>query len=345
MKRKIISCLLTISMLFSIIAPCAAYSIQEPQMESDTTVVGLSDIIPAITAEEAEVLCEELAPQVYESLNDEAKLIFDQCLASNPELLQYHRAQVDPNYTPSGYTLYNNNSITAALSVSIAALALPAAVEYALNAMGSALVVELASGAVLPVGKILIAAATVKIVAACALYWTVVSPKWSQIVRAFTSAFVTSVNNFISAFTQLQQDSTLEYYRTTYPVSVSQQNMTITVGKTRFTCSTQAETAERTLRQNGGKYFPAMLLSRTTPVLVSLTPVNEEVAATILSQNMSLIGTMAITDADARSVCVNRLGGIARAAENSGPNQIGFWKHYHPKFAAKAHSWFLSKAA
>ena len=74
-------------------------------------------------------------------------------LSKQPWIIAVSRAQVDPNYTPSGYTLYNNNSITAALSVSIAALALPAAVEYALNAMGSALVVELASGAVLPVGK------------------------------------------------------------------------------------------------------------------------------------------------------------------------------------------------
>lgn len=320
--------------------PCAAYSTQNSQANSDIDVVELSDIIPAMTAEDIETLCEELVPQVYQNLSGEAQLIFDQCLAIDPELLQYHCAFVDSNYIPSDINLFAAAPI-AAFSAQIAALALPSAVSYALNAMASALSTS-ANEIPLPLRDILSAAATVNLVATCALNWATISNKWPQIVQAFTSVFTNSVNNFVSAMEQIKADSILEYYKQLYPVSANQLTRTVTIGYSQFKCDTVAEDVVGTFKKGNNHTFLAFKNSGL--VYISSVELSKEVAVGVLACNWGYLGTMSVQQSGALELC-DYLGGPARNAEidRGKENTRGWWYHYHPLYASSAHAWFMCK--
>ena len=157
------------------------------------------------------------------------------------------------------------------------------------------------------------------------------------------SVFTNSISNFINAFNQIKNDTVVEYYTTTYPVTVNLTTQTITIGSSQFICATQAENAASQILNGNGKHFIALRLKKPADVvMVASMPVSTNVAAAILAYDSSFAGVMSCDAASARQPC-NLLGGIIRDEENHGINRIGYWTHYHAVLAPHAHSWFYSK--
>lgn len=95
------------------------------------------------------------------------------------------------------------------LSIQLAELGLPSAVVYYLKAMGAGMVAAIADGP-LPIGDILLAAATASVVVVVAANWDIVSPKFDRIIRAFQVAFSETASNITSAFAKIKGDAKKE---------------------------------------------------------------------------------------------------------------------------------------
>lgn len=159
----------------------------------------------------------ELARNAYNELSPEAKAIFDKALASDMEMLEFHKAYVDPNtdieYAPN-YSVRSAGAVAAdpmaILKAEFAIMQLPEVVKYVLEAMGAGMVAAIGDGPLL-VGDILLAATTVSAAIVIAANWKTVAPKWNRIVNAFKKAFAASVSNVISAFESLRGNVQKEY--------------------------------------------------------------------------------------------------------------------------------------
>lgn len=336
---KVFSSLLALCVIFNLIVPSFAANYTTNSSEK---IIDLDDIEPAISEQEAQELSNKIIENVYLNLDDEAKAIFDSLAFGDNNLSDSFVGNdrsifIDSQITPAAVI-----NLLASLNSKIATLALPEAVTSALSLMGATLIAAIADGP-LPIGDILFAAASVSLVVICALNWSVVAPKWTQIVNAFTSVFTNSISNFINAFNQIKNDTVVEYYTTTYPVTVNLTTQTITIGSSQFICATQAENAASQILNGNGKHFIALRLKKPADVvMVASMPVSTNVAAAILAYDSSFAGVMSCDAASARQPC-NLLGGIIRDEENHGINRIGYWTHYHAVLAPHAHSWFYSK--
>lgn len=198
--KRILSIILVLAMTLSLTATAFA---AEPVVYGAVGEVGTTSDL-------------DLAKDAYNLLSPEAKAVFDDALASDFELLQFHKAYVDPNcsieYTPR-YSVRSAAAVAdpmAILNAELALLNLPVAVVYSLKAMGAGMVAAIADGP-LPVGDILLAAATVSAAVTIAANWKTVSAKWGSIVSAFKKAFETSASNVIKAFETLRGDVQAEY--------------------------------------------------------------------------------------------------------------------------------------
>jgi predicted RNA binding protein YcfA (HicA-like mRNA interferase family) len=156
----------------------------------------------------------EMAKEAYAALSPEAKAIFDAALADDQELLQFHKDYVDPNCNIEVSSIAVHSAAAAAnpmtvLNAQLALINLPQAVTYSLKAMGAGMAAAIADGP-LPIGDILLAAASASAVVVIAANWDAVYPKFGQITRAFQKAFSTTANNISSAFAQIKSDAKKE---------------------------------------------------------------------------------------------------------------------------------------
>ncbi|KSV59246.1 hypothetical protein [Acetivibrio ethanolgignens] len=151
------------------------------------------------------------ARNTYNALDSKAKVIFEKALARDPKLLEFHKTYVDPNFTtlrkiPIARVAVSSIDPMTVLSAQLATLGLPSAVVYSLKAMGAGMVAAIADGP-LPVGDILLAAATASTAVVIAANWDTVSPKFNRIVSAFQKAFSSTGTNISSAFTKIKSDA------------------------------------------------------------------------------------------------------------------------------------------
>lgn len=197
LTTKVLSFILTLSMMFSLMVPAFATE----NYDSEGTPSNTQESIDA-------------AREAYAALTPEAKAIFDTSLTYDTEMLEFHTTYVDQNFTPSAPRPQTRSSAAAAdpmrvLMVELGGLGLPSAVLYSLKAMGAGVVAAIADGP-LPVGDILLAAATASAVLIIAVHWDVVSPKLNQITRTFQKAFPTAASNISSAFSKIKSDAKKE---------------------------------------------------------------------------------------------------------------------------------------
>lgn len=281
----------------------------------------------------------QIARDSYDSLTPEAKAIFDSALAEDPDLLEFHKTYVDPSFkAPSKPArAYSTYAVAAAdpmtiLSAQLAALSLPSAVVYSLKAMGAGMIAAIADGP-LPLGDILLAAATVNAAIVIAANWNSISSKWTQIVAAFKKAFADSANNVISAFNSIKRDINAEV--STNPcVTVS--GTTITVNGTKYRCTTNASSVATSMKSSKHTYYPAVLSGGK--VLVAPVNIPRNIALAIMKFNSSSMGVFALTSTYARGLC-SGLGG-AIGPENHGSTE-GYWYHYHGANYRHAHCWYF----
>ncbi|HIX90499.1 MAG TPA: type II toxin-antitoxin system HicA family toxin [Candidatus Agathobaculum pullicola] len=197
LTTKVLSFILTLSMMFSLMVPAFAAE----NYDSEGTLSNTQESIDA-------------AREAYAALTPEAKAIFDASLTYDTEMLKFHTTYVDQNFTPPAPRPQTRSAAAVAdpmrvLMVELGGLGLPSAVLYSLKAMGAGMVAAIADGP-LPVGDILLAAATASAVVVIAANWDVVSPKFNQITRAFEKAFSTAASNISSAFSKIKSDAKKE---------------------------------------------------------------------------------------------------------------------------------------
>lgn len=155
------------------------------------------------------------------------------------------------------------------LSAQLAALSLPSAVVYSLKAMGAGMVAAIADGP-LPIGDILLAAATVSAAVVIAANWNSISSKWTQIVAAFKKAFADSVNNVIKAFNSIKSDVNAELAAN--PV-ITVDKKKVTINGVLYNCTTRADQLTASQKQNK-KYMPAVLYAGNVWVAANISLTN-----------------------------------------------------------------------
>ncbi|MGI6085840.1 MAG: hypothetical protein ACOYIF_10435 [Acetivibrionales bacterium] len=244
LTTKIISLILTLSMLFGLSVPASA---AQSYNAIGVKIIGSNEEI-------------EAAREAYFSLTPEAKAIFDASLANDPEMLEFHIKYVDKSFRPATkiqarYAMASSDAMTILMS-ELSVLGLPSSVLYALKAMGAGLVASIADGPLL-VGEILLAAATASAVIVIAANWTKVSPVWNQIVAAFKKAFSSSVNSIIDAFNSLKKDIQKEAASSAPSVTVS--GKTITVNGVKYNCNTRASELTEQQRKKS-RYYPVIYI-------------------------------------------------------------------------------------
>lgn len=334
---------LCLAILMSIVSPTFAAVTEDSGYRSVPAVEKVEQTsqpepVDSIAQEQMEI---EIAQQAYASFTDEQKLYFEQVIAGYPELVEYHQTYVNADYDLSNVVAsISSSDPVSILMAEIAALALPTAVVYAINATGVGMVAAVADGP-LPVGDIILAAAAASLAITCALNWTVVSTKWNKIVLAFQHAFVASVNNVLSAFNDIWIDSVKEYYDDDNPVTVSPNTKSITYDGNKYNCRTLAEEAADKLQTNS--YYPAVI-GPDNKVYICTAPVPEEVAKLLVVFGDEHGVIFAKTQASALRLC-NSLSSVVFGPEYHGSysNQPGFWRHYHVVINEKTHIWYNSK--
>lgn len=123
--------------------------------------------------------------EIYDSLSDEAKVIFNRDLNA---------------------LIYQEKTGIRYRSVaSLAALNLPAPVLYTLQAMMSGFVAAAADGP-LPFGDAVLAVTTVAAAGTIAIYWDEVAPKWDEIVNVFKTKFGNAITTINKVFSKLKSD-------------------------------------------------------------------------------------------------------------------------------------------
>ena len=198
LTTKLASFILTLSMLFSLTVPAFA-------AENYDSIGTISNTQESIDA----------AREAYAALTPEAKVIFEESLAYDAEMLKFHTTYVDQNFTLPAVRPETKSATAVAdpmrvLMAELSGLGLPSAVLYSLKAMGAGMAAAVADGP-LPVGDILLAAATVSVAVTIAANWKTVSSKWNSIVSAFQKAFEKSTSNVVSAFQKLRENVQTEY--------------------------------------------------------------------------------------------------------------------------------------
>ena len=274
----------------------------------------------------------ESAREAYESLSPEARRIFEQSLAYDTELREFHQTYVDSNYKSYTPKIMARAAIVdplQTLTYELSLLGLPTAVTYSLKAMGAGMVAAIADGP-LPVGDILLAAAAASAVAIIAVNWNSVAPKWNKIVNAFKKAFSTSKTNITKAFQSISSD-VKKNIATSPSVTLSGKN--ITINGVRYNCTTKADELSR---KNPNRYYPAILYGNTVYV-DSNHPVSTTIAKLFMYSNHPRVGIWATSSSYARGLC----GG--NNAIHDMPHSLGdgFFPHYHHPNYRNFHCWYL----
>lgn len=303
--------------------------------------MGISLSTTAFAAEKSntEIITEEdvqLAKEAYDSLSTEAKKIFEDSLALDSEMMEFHKNYVDPSFKVKRDVLTIGTRAVATdpmtiLTAQLAALSLPSAVVYSLKAMGAAMVAAIADGP-LPIGDILLAAATASTVVVIAANWNTVSSKWSSIISAFKKAFSDSASNVVSAFSKIKSEinSTL---KTSPCVTVS--GKMVTINGVKYDCKTKADTLTSS-QKKGKQYFPAVLYNGTVYV-DSTHSLTTSTAKVFLYANNSKVGIWATSATYAKGLC----GGNNAIWHNTHSSSEGYFYHYHHPTYKNFHCWYL----
>lgn len=319
--KRIIRCI-CLTLVFAMVLSTGAIAADAAKQDESEAVSFLLD-----NYDEAQI-----AQDTYANLSPEAKQLFDQLLARNPELAEYHKNNVDYSFradlADTNVAMRGGDPLEV-LSKQLAVLALPVAVEYCLEAMGASMVVAIADGPLL-VGDILLAASTASAAVIIAANWALVRPDWNSIINAFTTAFSTAVSNVRDAFAEIEVE--IPNIQSAPPISVDGNE--VTVGKERYLCS---EDAEYLSKENcrKGVYYLAVIFAGS--VWIDLDhPMDKGKAHLIIAADHGRVGIFASSASDARSLAGPRYVGPEGCNHAS-----GFFMHYHNPVVRHAHIWYL----
>ena len=277
----------------------------------------------------------EVAREAYYNLSPEARALFDQIIAQDPELLEFHRRYVDPEFQVSASTQSEVNtyasSLLTQLANNLAALSLPIDLENCLNSMGASMVA--AGTGALSVGAVLAAAAAVYAVNVIANNWDDISSSFNQIVRAFTSVFTSATTAVTDAFDDIK--GTVPAAQTAARNGIRVNGHHVTIGDIQYDCTaTVSSLTDEQVRNK--KYFIGLRVDNN--VFVDLGhPLSQTGALAILTRNDTFVGVVAVTKTYARAIA---------GKDPIGPKihgGAGYYYHYHNSLFPAAHIWFPSQ--
>lgn len=317
MRTKLLSIILTVTMLLTLTAPAFA------------TALPLEDVISvSLSTEEhsLDVDTNSAAKNVFTSLTSAQQkefLIQIEALAyqGDTRLVEYHRMYVDPSYEFEIDESFPQMIAVAATDIArqLQALNLPNEVYYGLLALATALGV--------PVGNVVDLVISLGLTAIVVANWDAIKDVWSDIVNIFTNAFGSFV---LDAFYYIQGLVGV------YTVSVS--GSTITINGKDYECEEEAEYVVASMKKNNHTYYPAYRDSIHNTVLVAPIDIPRKAALEIMRLNSSYAGVFTIADNYALSLC--KTLGDPRGPE--GESKSGYWMHYHSRNYPSAHCWFIS---
>ena len=282
----------------------------------------------------------EIAKMVYANLSAEEREIFLDSLNEGDELYEFHKEFIDTSFDKSQIVIVgrpNRGSKNPLLSLraAIAALAIPVAMKYALNAMGVSLVGAVAEGA-LPVGKVLLAASAAAVATTAAIYWNKVEPKWGSIVSAFTKSFSRSKSSISSAFSSIKKDAASNAKRLKKRVAISISGKDVYVKDTKYLCKTKADAMSKKQIEKG--YYFVALVYRNQIYIDADHPVSFNVAKSVIMLNDGKVGIWATSQNKAKGVC----SGPKAIFHDKHKGDGGYYYHYHHPQYKDAHCWFLN---
>ena len=201
MANKIISCILTVSLICSMSITAFAENLQ--QSPNDIYSVAEDSIVEALRNQ-------------CDALTLAAKTIFLQAISDDPELAAYYRENVDAEFVPMlqpenlmRSVTINSTSPLKQLEYNLKALSLPTAVVVSLMAVGSGFVAATADGP-LVFGDAYLAVTAAGAAAVIGLNWTIVSPKFPSIVSVFKQCFKDSVSVITNVFDKLKSEAIMQ---------------------------------------------------------------------------------------------------------------------------------------
>jgi len=318
MKKKLLAMFLSVVMLFTLTAPAFAAALPQENIASDFLALS-ADI------DDSDIDATAAAKNVYESLTPTQQqefLTLIEALAyqGNDQLVEFHKAYVDPSYefAPDG-VMPQAAAVTAAADITgqLQALNLPDVVYYALVAFATALGV--------PVGNVVDVVIGLGLGIIIVANWDAISGVWNQIVDIFVNAFGSFV---MDAFYYLQGLVGV------YTITVSRK--VITINGEEYNCDTKADEAVATMNRNGHKYYPAILYGDF--VWVAPIDIPRKMAVAILKQNSSSVGVFSVTGNLARDLCESLGGAIGPQSHGAPPKYL---YHYHGRNYSHAHSWYI----
>lgn len=319
LKRKILSLVLVFIFCFNFIG--SAYANTRNNTPDNNQKVTQQDI--------------DNAREVFNSLSEEEKELFELSIQKNNQLMEFHKKYVNAEFSYKKELAESNNLISAyklnpvdQVTAGLALLAIPVAVQYSLEAVAVGVVAS-GGGTFLP-GDFILAAATVAAGATLAIYWDDVYPLWEDIVDVFKDAFSNSVNAVIEAFSEIFGDAADEA-----DFNVSYRNKVVTVSGEKYYCNTRADYMDLNDRKKH-QYYVAVIYKGFVFV-DDEHPLQLPVAEGILRANNNMVGIWGTTQENARRAAHASFSDYHNAHNSS----EGYFHHYHPKYAKKAHAWFL----
>ncbi len=278
----------------------------------------------------------EVAREAYYNLSPEARALYDQIIAQDPELLEFHRRYVNPEFQVSVNTQSEVNayasSLLTELANNLAALSLPVDVENCLNSMGAGMV---AAGTTISLGAVLAAAASVLAVKVIANNWNSVSSGYDRIVRAFTSVFTSATAAITDAFDDIKE--TVPAAQTAARNGVRINGHHIIIGDLQYDCTATVSSLTDEQVKNK-RYFIALRVDNN--IYVDLGhPLSQPGALAILVRNDSRVGVVAVNKTYARAIA----GKDPKGPEIHGGGGYGYYYHYHNTLFPDAHIWYPSQ--
>lgn len=274
----------------------------------------------------------ERALEAYNSLSPEARSIFDEMLAIDPVTRAYHIENVDSSYSPDSSKMVRATQIATSLTAivnQLTALGLPTAVVYSLEAVGAGIIAALADGP-LPFGDLLLLVATAGAVVVIASNWSLISSKWTSIIKVFTDAFTSITTIIQDAFAEIKGNLTT--YQNIPDILVN--GNIATVAGVRYNCLTMVSTMTQSQKQQ--QYYVAILVGGNVYFDAS-KPISLSVARTIVAGNSGVVGIVATSQA--RALLLAQPSPIG--PENHGIGVTGYYWHYHNSMHRNCHIWYI----
>lgn len=328
--KKIISLLLSLVMVLSMSVPAFATS-GTISTDDDAALIMTVDV--SMTAEESLLLA-------YKNLTPEAKEIFEAAIASAPDIVEYHRNNIDPSYEiPQSATMSTTAAADAVVLIQngLTSLGVPVQVKEALTLLASGISAALIDGP-LPIGDIYAVAVAAYTAVTIAVYWDEIVILWDDIVELFKDVFDSISSDIEDLLGSIESDIEDEY---SLPdtVTVAYASRTFTISGTRYVCTVLAENMGPT----DNRFYPAAILGEILYVCPTYIPF--KYARAIIETNIPKTGVFTKYKETARSLCTGGTVIEHHSHENQCPdNADNFFPHFHRVRGTvkyKTHAWYV----